>query len=233
MPTLVTLALRGRRLERSEALAVAAMASHDRPNLAWHAGDTLRIAMPLDDGPVVRLPAADAMDVQVRAASFLELVRLGSDWEEPEVTFRWTALTPTTFLRRGRYYPAPDLGALLQSLCQHWNGIAAQEHAIDPTSVGALARTATVLRLAGGTLDVDLDRAAEGLGHNDAGPGPLGMAPGLVGEVEARIVSAHHAPALASLVTLLHAAPYLGAGEPRDRGMGGTSVASLESGGWH
>lgn len=229
MPTLVTLALRGRHVVRSEALAIAAMATHDRPSWAWHVDDTLHISMPLDDEPVVRLPTAAAMDVQVRAASFAELVGLGRDWTEPEVRFRWTALTPTTFRRRGRYYPAPDLGALLPSLCQHWNEVAGEEHPIDPSSVGELARTATVLRLAGGTMDVDLDRAAEGSDPDAAWSGPLGVAPGTVGEVEARIASPRDAPGFADVVTLLHAAPYLGAGEHRDRGMGGTSLEFLES----
>lgn len=220
MPTLVTFALAGMRISRTDAVAIATTAAQGRPHHVWHLPDALRIAMPFDDEPVLRLPVADAVDVRVRAATVEQLISLGRDWESAEARFRWGSLTPTTFCSRGRAFPAPDVAALLHSLASNWNEIAHADRQIDPDDVAAVGRSAIITAIDGRTRDVATPPTAD----IDASGALDSATPGFVGTVDARIVRGRFGESFNDAVTLLQAACYLGAGDHRDAGMGATSM---------
>lgn len=230
MPTLVKFALGGRRIGRGEAAAIARTATDERAHLVWHLDDALLISLLADDEPVLRLPVADAADVSVRATTVGDLVGRGREFVGDAVRFRWEALTPTTFEHRGRGFPAPDVAAFLGSLAEHWNEVTGGVEAFDPANMAAVGRQATVTALAGRTLDVDI-RADLGASGSDSEPERHASATGFTGSVEARIARRHGEGVFAEVVTLLHAAAFLGAGSHRAHGMGGTSVTLLEVGG--
>ena len=155
----------------------------------------------------------------MRSRTFRELQELGHAHSESEVRFRWQALTPTTFRRGQHNHPAPDVPSFLGSLAEHWNSHAGNDQPIAAHTVSGLARNAMVLALSGRTLTVECDAAdphpTDG-GLVDVG----GETAGFVGTVEARINGGHDSAALSVIVTLLHAAEYLGVGLHRDHGMG-------------
>lgn len=229
VPTLVNFALGGRRISRGDAAAIARTAADGRAHFVWHLDDALLISLPADDEPVLRLPVADAVDVNVRAATFDALARQGRECADDTVRFRWEALTPTTFHHRGRDFPAPDVAAFLGSLAEHWDEVAGGVTAIDPAAVAAVGRQATVTALTGRTVEVAIgaDGETAGFGRECA---RHATATGFTGSVEARIERRRAEGVFAEVITLLHAAAFLGAGSHRGHGMGGTSVTLLEAG---
>lgn len=226
MPTLVSMSLAGRRVSRNDARAIADTAALGRPHLVWNVDDRLLFSLADDAEPTLTLPVANAMNVHVRSQTFRELQELGHAYGESEVRFRWQALTPTTFRHRQHNHPAPDVPSFLGSLAEHWNSHAGNNHPIAAHRVSGLAREAMVLALSGRTLTVDCD-AADPDPPDGGLVGVGGETAGFVGTVEARINSGHDSAALADVVTLLHAAEYLGVGLHRDHGMGCARVEIL------
>jgi CRISPR/Cas system endoribonuclease Cas6 (RAMP superfamily) len=177
-----------------------------RPNLIWHVADTLLASVLEDEPPPLQLPTEGATQLTIRAHTFTHLVECGHTHDGDTVRWLWEALTPTTFRKRGRHLPAPDVGSFLASLAAHWNEAAPTQLHVDVEQVIEVARAASTHSLRGGT-------------HATAN-----SVPGFTGVVEAQVKRTTDREGFATVVTLLHAADYLGAGDYREHGMGGTAV---------
>lgn len=230
MPTLVTIQAAGvsggqgdgagapwERQDHAEAVDLAARATNwdlaDPLARVWDVDGTLLVSWLADDAPPLPLfPTVDAL-TSARSVTFADLAgsrsRVGravADRRSRRLSWRWRAISPTTFDRRGLPDPAPDPAALLISVGQAWNDVAPEEFAIAPDLLAQAARQTRTLWIEGRTAVADRTQLS----------GFVGIVDAVVEDLEARQAEA--------VRTVLSAADFLGAGLCADQGMGATAV---------
>ena len=159
-----------------------------------------------------------AVKITVGAMSFEDLLGEGSRAASRTFVCTWDALTPTSFLRRGRPYPAPDPALLVHSVAQTWNTHCTPGLGVDAGALAAAARAIAMVAIDGYTKVADTRRGA------DARPGT-----GFVGRVRMRVDPSKLGADAAALAALLLAAQWTGVGVGAAHGMGGAQM-TFESG---